>query len=148
MEQQFYVKQWDVQLRPRTRGFHLITEEVLSATDGFDGMQVGICQVFILHTSASLTLNENTDPDVRTDLETTFSELIPDANPAYVHQYEGPDDMPAHAKSTVIGSSVSFPIRDGRPVLGTWQGLYVCEHRNRGGARRLCITAMGSAGAV
>lgn len=148
MEQQFYVKQWDVQLRPRTRGFHLITDEVLSATDGFDGMQVGICQVFIQHTSASLTLNENTDPDVRTDLETTFSELIPDANPAYVHQYEGPDDMPAHAKSTVIGSSVSFPIRDGRPVLGTWQGLYLCEHRNRGGARRLCITAMGSAGAV
>ncbi len=144
MQQQFQTRQWDVQIRPRPRGFHLITDEVLSATEGFGGMAVGICHVFILHTSASLTLNENSDPDVRVDMETIFNTMVPEGRPEYAHRLEGPDDMPAHAKSSILGSSVSFPLRDSRPVLGTWQGLYLCEHRNSGGSRRLCVTTIGT----
>lgn len=144
MQQQFYTQQWDIRIRPRHRGFHLITDEVLQATDGFGGIATGICQVFILHTSASLTLNENSDPDVRVDMETIFNAMVPDGRAEYVHSFEGPDDMPAHAKSSIIGSSVSFPLRESRPVLGTWQGLYLCEHRNDGGSRRLCVTVLGT----
>ncbi|TVQ23198.1 MAG: YjbQ family protein [Spirochaetaceae bacterium] len=144
MPQEFYTGQWDIRLRPRTRGFHLVTDEVLGATDGFGGIAAGICQVFLLHTSASLTLNENSDPDVRTDMETIFNRLVPEGRSDYVHTFEGSDDMPAHAKSSILGSAVSFPVRNGWPLLGTWQGIYLCEHRDRGGSRHLCVTVIGT----
>ncbi len=106
-------------------------------------IKAGICQVFIQHTSASLTINENADPTVRKDFETYFNKAVPENDPQYVHNDEGPDDMPAHLKAALLGSSVTFPIRNGRPALGTWQGIYLCEHRNYGGSRRLVVTAWG-----
>lgn len=130
-------------LRARRRGFHLITEEVLAAMPQITTLTKGVCQVFIQHTSASLTINENADPTVRTDFEMFFSKSVPENDPDYVHDYEGADDMPAHLKSSILGSSVSIPIRNGRLALGTWQGIYLCEHRNYGGERRLVVTAWG-----
>ncbi|ARS41109.1 secondary thiamine-phosphate synthase [Sphingobacteriaceae bacterium GW460-11-11-14-LB5] len=130
-------------LRERRRGFHIITDEVEDALPQINEINIGICQVFIQHTSASLTINENADPTVRADFEMFFNKTVKENDPDYEHDYEGSDDMPAHLKSALLGSSVTIPIRNGRLALGTWQGIYLCEHRNRGGQRRLVITAWG-----
>lgn len=133
-------------LRARKRGFHLITAEILAAMPEISRLKTGICQVFIQHTSASLTINENADPTVRKDFEMFFNKAIPENDPDYAHDYEGSDDMPAHLKSSVLGCSVSIPIRRGQFALGTWQGIYLCEHRDYGGERKLVITAWGEDG--
>ena len=130
-----------VTLRARKRGFHLITDEVTAALPQLRELKAGVCQVFIQHTSASLTINENADPTVRIDFEMFFNKTVPENDPDYAHDYEGADDMPAHLKSSILGSSVSIPIRNGRLALGTWQGIYLCEHRDYGGERNLVITA-------
>ncbi|MDR6783642.1 secondary thiamine-phosphate synthase enzyme [Pedobacter africanus] len=130
-------------LRARKRGFHLITEEIVAAMPHITTLTKGICQVFIQHTSASLTINENADPTVRADFEMFFNKSVPENDPDYVHDYEGSDDMPAHLKSSILGSSVSIPIRNGKFALGIWQGIYLCEHRNYGSGRRLVVTAWG-----
>ncbi len=135
--------QQTIQLRARPRGFHIITDEVLQALPQLRELRTGICQVFIQHTSASLTINENADPTVRRDFEMYFSKTVPENDPDYLHDYEGPDDMPAHLKAAMLGSSVMIPVRDGRLALGTWQGIYLCEHRNYGGSRSLVVTAWG-----
>lgn len=124
------------------RGFHLVTRHVLDAVPQVRDLRVGLLHVFIQHTSASLTMNENADADVRTDFETAMNHAVPEDLP-YVHTIEGPDDMPAHVKASMMGSSVSIPIRNGAPALGTWQGLYLCEHRNHGGRRSLVLTLWG-----
>ena len=130
-------------LRERRRGFHIITAEVENALPEIREIKTGICQVFIQHTSASLTINENADPTVRVDFEMFFNKNVKENDPDYKHDYEGSDDMPAHLKSAILGSSVSIPITNGRLALGTWQGIYLCEHRNYGGSRKLVITAWG-----
>jgi len=130
-------------LRERRRGFHIITDEIEDALPEILVIKVGICQVFIQHTSASLTINENADPTVRMDFEMFFNKTVKENDPDYEHDYEGSDDMPAHLKSALLGSSVTIPIRNGRLALGTWQGVYLCEHRNRGCQRRLVVTAWG-----
>ena len=127
----------------KKRGFHLITAEVLHALPEIKQITTGICQVFIQHTSASLTINENADPTVRTDFETWFNKAVVENDPDFEHDSEGADDMPAHIKSSLLGCSVTIPIRHGRFALGTWQGIYFCEHRNHGGERNLIITAWG-----
>lgn len=132
-------------LPPQRRGFHLITRAVEQAVPELGSVQAGIAHLHILHTSAGLTLNENADPDVRQDMETIFNRLVPENNPDYIHTMEGPDDMPAHAKSSLLGHSLSIPVSAGRFLLGTWQGIYLCEHRNHGGARRLVLTVIGEA---
>jgi len=132
-----------LQLQERRRGFHLITDEVERALPQLRDIKTGMCQVFIQHTSASLTINENADPTVRKDFEMYFSKAVPENDPDYQHDDEGPDDMPAHLKAAMLGSSVTIPIRNGYFELGTWQGIYLCEHRNHGGRRRLVITAWG-----
>lgn len=132
-----------LQLHERRRGFHLITGEVVQAIPQLREIRTGMCQVFIQHTSASLTINENADPTVRQDFEMYFSKIVPENDPDYEHDYEGSDDMPAHLKAAMLGTSVMIPIRNGNLALGTWQGIYLCEHRNRGGGRRLVITAWG-----
>lgn len=124
------------------RGFHLITRQVVDAVPEIRDVRVGLLHVFIQHTSASLTLNENADPDVRVDFETAMNHAVPESLP-YVHTLEGPDDMPAHVKASMMGSSVSLPISNGRLATGTWQGIYLCEHRNHGGSRTLVITLQG-----
>lgn len=135
--------QKEISLNPRSRGFHLITDEILDAIPELKSIQIGILQVFIKHTSASLTINENADPTVRDDFESHFNEFVPEDAPYYRHTYEGSDDMPAHIKASLLGSSVSIPISNGRLNLGTWQGIYLCEHRNHGGSRKVVVTAMG-----
>ena len=135
--------QQQLQLKPRKRGFHLITSEVLQAFPQLREISVGMCQVFIQHTSASLTINENADPTVRQDFEMFFNKAVPENDPDYRHDYEGSDDMPAHLKASMLGASVLIPVRNGRLALGTWQGIYLCEHRNDGGARTIMITAWG-----
>ncbi|RLJ76929.1 secondary thiamine-phosphate synthase enzyme YjbQ [Pedobacter alluvionis] len=137
------IYQQSLALRERKRGFHIITDEVEDALPQIDEINIGICQVFIQHTSASLTINENADPTVRIDFEMFFNKTVKENDPDYEHDYEGSDDMPAHLKSALLGSSVTIPIRNGRLALGTWQGIYLCEHRNHGGQRRLIITAWG-----
>lgn len=132
-----------LQLKERKRGFHLVTEEIVQAMPQISEIKAGLCQVFIQHTSASLTINENADPTVRKDFETYFNKAVPENDPDYLHDDEGPDDMPAHVKASLMGSSVMVPIRNGRLAMGTWQGLYLCEHRNYGGSRRVVITAWG-----
>lgn len=134
--------QHEVTLPAFRRGFHLITDEVLAAVPELRNVRAGLLHVFILHTSASLTINENADPDVPRDLESAFNAIAPEDFP-YVHTMEGPDDMPAHVKAAMLGSSVTIPVRDGQLALGTWQGIYLCEHRNRGGRRRLVVTLHG-----
>jgi secondary thiamine-phosphate synthase enzyme len=129
-------------MQPMTRGCHLITKRVVQAMPEIAAFEVGLLHVFVQHTSASLTLNENADPDVRVDLETAFSALAPEDFP-YEHTIEGRDDMPAHVKASLMGSCVTVPVRDGRLALGTWQGIYFCEHRNHGGRRRLVLTLQG-----
>ncbi len=135
--------QKEITLRPRPRGFHLITGEILSALPELRNVKNGMMNIFIKHTSASLTINENVSPEVRTDMENYFDKLVPDALPYFEHTLEGPDDMSAHIKSSVLGFSLTIPITDGEPNLGTWQGVFLCEHRNRGGARKLVITIYG-----
>ncbi len=131
-----------IQLRERPRGFHLITSEVVEALPELREFEIGLLHAFIQHTSASITINENADPDVAADLESSLGTIAPEDFP-YVHTVEGPDDMPAHVKSVLIGSSISIPIERGKLALGTWQGIYLCEHRNRGGQRRLVLTIQG-----
>jgi secondary thiamine-phosphate synthase enzyme len=134
--------QQEIRLAPRRRGFHLITADIEAALPQLRSLRVGLLHVFIQHTSASLSINENADPDVPRDLEMAFNEIARDDFP-YVHTIEGPDDMPAHVKASMLGSSVSVPIRDGGLLLGTWQGIYLCEHRDRGSPRRLVLTLQG-----
>ena len=135
--------QQPLQLKERKRGYHLITTEILQALPQIDEIKTGICQVFIQHTSASLTINEDADPTVRKDFETYFNKLVPEDRQNYQHDSEGSDDMPAHLKASLLGSSVMIPIHNGRLALGTWQGIYLCEHRNYGGPRDVIITAWG-----
>jgi secondary thiamine-phosphate synthase enzyme len=136
------VFQYEVRLAPRPRGFHLVTREIEAAIRDRDSVRAGLVHVFIQHTSASLTINENADPDVRADLAMACDRIAREDFP-YRHTLEGPDDMPAHVKAALLGSSVTVPIRDGRLRLGTWQGIYLCEHRDRGGPRSLVITLTG-----
>ncbi len=131
-----------ISLQPRRRGFHLITREIVNACPTIESFQVGLLHLFIQHTSASLTLNENADPDVRHDMETAVNLICPESSP-FIHTLEGPDDMPAHVKASLLGASLTIPIADGRLALGTWQGIYLCEHRNHGGSRRLVVTIVG-----
>jgi secondary thiamine-phosphate synthase enzyme len=134
--------QKSIRLKARSRGFHLITEEVMAAIPELSQVRVGLLHVFIQHTSAALTINENADRDVRRDLEKVMSAIAPENFP-YDHTLEGPDDMPAHVKASLLGSSVTIPVRDGALLLGTWQGIYLCEHRNAGGPRSLVLTLQG-----
>ena len=136
--------QQTVRLPAVRRGFHLITREILQAVPEIKSVRVGWMQVFIQHTSASLTINENADPDVRVDFETAMNHAVPEKL-SYVHTLEGPDDMPAHVKASMLGASVMIPISEGRLLLGTWQGIYLCEHRNRGGGRTVVVTIQGDA---
>jgi secondary thiamine-phosphate synthase enzyme len=131
-----------LRLHPHRRGFHLITQQVLDALPELRDVQVGLLHVFIQHTSASLCINENADPDVPADLESSFNALAPEDFP-YRHTCEGPDDMPAHVKAAMLGSSMSIPVRDGRLDLGEWQGIYLCEHRDRAAGRGLVLTLQG-----
>ena len=135
--------QRQISLRPRPRGFHLVTDEVVAAAPELREINVGIATVFMQHTSASLTLNENASPDVRRDFAAWFDRAVPDGADYFAHTLEGPDDMPAHIKASLTGSSLVLPVSDGRLALGTWQGIYLCEHRDRGGARRVIVTAFG-----
>jgi secondary thiamine-phosphate synthase enzyme len=130
-------------LAPRPRGFHLITREVVDALPELARLRVGLLHLLIQHTSASLALNENASPDVRRDFESWFDAAVPERAPFWTHRLEGPDDMPAHVKAALLGPSLTLPISDGRLALGTWQGVYLCEHRDRGGARTVLATAWG-----
>lgn len=136
-------QQKTIRISPKSRGMHLITGEVLSQLPELAGFRVGLAHFFICHTSASLGINENADPTVRTDLEAHLNEMVPERAPYYLHTLEGPDDMPAHIKSALLGSSVTIPITDGGLSLGTWQGIYLGEHRNHGGERRIVLTLQG-----
>jgi secondary thiamine-phosphate synthase enzyme len=135
--------QQQVRLRPRPRGFHLVTDEITSGVPDLASLDVGMALVFMQHTSASLTLNENASPDVRRDFAAWFDRAVPDGAEYFAHTLEGPDDMPAHIKTSLTGASLVLPVRDGRLALGTWQGIYLCEHRDDGGARSLLVTAFG-----
>ena len=134
--------QREIALQPRSRGFHLVTDEVLGALPELSEVAVGLLHLHILHTSASLTLNENASPDVRRDLETWVNAAVPEEF-AWSHTAEGPDDMPAHVKAALMGPSLTLPVADGRPALGVWQGIYLCEHRDHGGSRTLIATLQG-----
>ncbi|UXP33712.1 secondary thiamine-phosphate synthase enzyme YjbQ [Reichenbachiella agarivorans] len=136
--------QKEILLPAYRRGFHLVTEEILAHIPEIKSIEIGIFHVFIQHTSASLTINENADPTVRKDFESHINKMVPEDAPYYRHNYEGSDDMPAHIKSSMMGSSVSIPITHGKLNMGVWQGIYLCEHRNHGGSRRLVLTAMGN----
>jgi secondary thiamine-phosphate synthase enzyme len=133
-------------LRPRQRGVHLVTREVIEAVPEIAALQVGMVNLFIQHTSASLALNENASPDVRRDLETWLNRVAPEGAPYWTHLLEGPEDMPAHVKSVIVGESVTIPVSSGHLALGTWQGLYLCEHRDRAGPRSIVATLWGEAG--
>jgi secondary thiamine-phosphate synthase enzyme len=135
--------QKEISIKPKQRGFHLITDEIVSQFPEIKKIKTGLVNIFIKHTSASLTLNENYDPDVRADMEKFFTHTVKENEPHYVHTSEGADDMPAHIKSTIIGASLSIPITKGNLNLGTWQGIYLCEHRNQGGSRNLIVTIFG-----
>jgi secondary thiamine-phosphate synthase enzyme len=137
-----------IPLRPRPRGFHLVTGEVLGALPELGDFEVGILHLLIQHTSASLTLNENASPEVRADLDTWLDRAVPEGASDWTHTLEGDDDMPAHVKAALIGSSLTLPLRAGRPVLGTWQGIYLGEHRDHGGPRSVVATAWGEAAAA
>ena len=136
--------QKEIKLKSYTRGFHLITDEILKSIPEITQINIGQIQVFIKHTSASLTINENADFTVRTDFESHFNKMVPENAPYYQHTYEGSDDMPAHIKASLLGASVQIPITNGKLNLGIWQGIYLCEHRNHGGSRNIVITAFGS----
>ena len=132
------ILQQEITLKPKPRGFHLVTAEILGQLPKLP--QTGLANIFTKHTSCGLSINENYDPDVRADMEAIFNRLVPEGRPEYVHTLEGTDDMPAHAKSTLSGVSLTIPITNGRLNLGTWQGIYFCEYRNYGGARKLVVT--------
>jgi secondary thiamine-phosphate synthase enzyme len=132
-----------ITLGPRERGFHLVTREVVEAVPEIGDVRAGLLHLFIQHTSASLTLNENASPDVREDFESYFDQAVPERAPYWTHTIEGPDDMPAHIKASLLGPSLTLPVGEGRLALGTWQGVYLCEHRDRGGARRVVATLYG-----
>jgi secondary thiamine-phosphate synthase enzyme len=134
--------QCQIELPPHPRGFHPITQEIANAIPELKKLKIGLLHLFIQHTSASLTINENADPDVPEDLESALSAIAPENFP-YRHTCEGPDDMPAHVKGSLLGCELTIPVRDGRLCLGTWQGIFLCEHRNRGGHRRLMLTLTG-----
>jgi secondary thiamine-phosphate synthase enzyme len=135
--------QREIRLEPRPRGFHLVTDEVLRALPELRDLEVGLLHLLIRHTSASLTLNENASPDVRRDFESWVNQAVPERADYWTHTLEGPDDMPAHIKAAVLGPSLTLPVSGGRLALGTWQGIYLCEHRDHGGARTLMATACG-----
>lgn len=135
--------QKEIKLQSHTRGFHLITDTILNAISDIKQINTGQLQVFIKHTSASLTINENADYTVRTDFESHFNVMVPEKAPYYKHTYEGADDMPAHIKASLLGASVQIPITNGKLNLGIWQGIYLCEHRNNGGIRTIIVTAFG-----
>ena len=132
-----------IRLQPRPRGFHLVTDEVLEALPELRGIAVGILHLLIQHTSASLALSENASPEVRHDFEAWFDRAVPEGAPYWTHTLEGDDDMPAHIKGALLGPSLTLPLSEGRPALGTWQGIYLCEHRDGGGSRRIVVTAYG-----
>ena len=135
--------QQTIALAQRKRGFHLITNEVIKAVPQLQALNAGICHVFIQHTSASLTINEDADPAVRNDFEMFFNKTVKENDPDYQHNYEGADDMPAHLKASLLGSSVTIPVSNGALALGTWQGIYLCEHRNNGDRRTIVVTVWG-----
>lgn len=135
--------QKELKLQPKSRGFHLITAEIEALIPEIRTVDTGMAFLHLKHTSASITLNENADPDVRRDMESIFNHIIRENEPWYIHTLEGSDDMPAHAKSSILGPQLSLPITKGRFNLGTWQGIYLCEHRNHGGARRMVVTILG-----
>jgi len=135
--------QTKINLPPHSRGFHLISEEIISQLPQLADINIGIAHIFIQHTSASLTINENADPTVRADLEQHFNHFVPENQSYYQHDYEGPDDMPAHIKTSILGASVSIPISNGRLGLGTWQGIYLGEHRDHAHGRTLIVTLQG-----
>ena len=135
--------QREIRLRSRERGFHLVTDEIVRQLPELALIQVGLAHLFIQHTSASLTINENADPTVRQDFESLFNRLVPQDEPYYRHNYEGSDDLPAHIKSSLLGCTLLLPIRQGALALGTWQGIYLGEHRDHGGSRRLIVTLQG-----
>ncbi|MEA2157634.1 MAG: hypothetical protein QOD66_14 [Solirubrobacteraceae bacterium] len=138
--------QHEITLDPRPRGFHLVTREVLGELPELADVAVGLLHLLICHTSASLALNENASPDVRRDFETWFNQTVPEDAGYWTHTLEGADDMPAHIKASLLGPSLTLPISRGRLALGTWQGIYLCEHRDRGGQRRLVATISGESG--
>ena len=135
--------QKEIHLKSRPRGFHLITNEVLSELPELRDVKIGMMNIFILHTSAALTINENADPTVRQDFESYFSRAVPENESYYLHQDEGSDDLPAHLKSSLLGCSLNIPVASGQLKLGIWQGIYLCEHRNQGGIRCLNVTIQG-----
>lgn len=135
--------QREVTLKSRPRGFHLVTDEILFLLPEVKNIKIGLMNIFIKHTSASLTINENAAPDVRIDFESYFNHLVPEDEPYFQHLDEGSDDMPAHLKASLLGCSLNIPISNGRPNLGTWQGIYLCEHRNHGGTREVLVTING-----
>lgn len=135
--------QKEIALKPRERGFHIVTDEVIEQFSEIKNIKTGLIHILIKHTSASITLNENYDPDVRTDMEKFFNKAVKENEPWYNHNSEGSDDMPAHIKSTLIGSSLTIPITNGKLNLGTWQGIYLCEHRNHAGSRKIVVTIFG-----
>ena len=130
-------------ISPKPRGFHLITSDIINNINIINTVKNGLLNLFIKHTSASLTINENTDPTVRNDFESHFNQIVPEQQGYYTHTMEGPDDMPAHLKSSILGASINIPITNGKLNLGTWQGIYLCEHRNRGGSRKIIATING-----
>jgi secondary thiamine-phosphate synthase enzyme len=132
-----------IRLTPRPRGFHLVTGEVIEQIGGLEQVAVGMLSLTIQHTSASLALSENASPDVREDFETWFNAVVPEDFGGWTHTLEGPDDMPAHIKAALLGPTLTLPLSAGEPVLGTWQGIYLCEHRNRGGSRTVVVTVWG-----
>ena len=138
--------QHEITLEPRPRGFHLVTREVAAAVPELGELRVGLAHLHLLHTSAALTLNENASPDVRRDFESWFDRAVPEGAAYWTHTDEGPDDMPAHVKASLLGPSLMLPVRDGSFALGTWQGIYLCEHRDDGGARSLLVTLWGEPG--
>lgn len=135
--------QKEIQLKPRSRGFHLVTEEILSNIPELKNLTIGLANIFIKHTSASLTINENADPTVRQDFESFFNHAVPENEPYYRHLDEGSDDLPAHLKASIFGASLNIPIKNGRLNMGIWQGIYLCEHRNHGGSRSIVVTLHG-----
>lgn len=137
--------QKEFRLKAFPRGFHLVTNEILLQVPELKNFKIGIMNILIKHTSASLSINENADPTVRQDFENFFTRTVPENQAYYLHQDEGPDDLPAHIKSSLLGASLTMPITDGRLNLGTWQGIYLCEHRNHGGRRSLVVTIQGEA---
>ena len=135
--------QKNILISPKPRGFHLITSDIINNINIINTVKNGLLNLFIKHTSASLTINENTDPTVRNDFESHFNQIVPEQQGYYSHTMEGPDDMPAHLKSSILGASINIPITNGKLNLGTWQGIYLCEHRNRGGSRKIIATING-----